>query len=111
MVYRQTNLDGGFYSLALVASERPVHMVHIKVFTLKVLDSLLACLPHLLWGVVRVVQFSSNPYIFPADFPLFQYFREGFANPFLVSIVAGAVKMSAYTMGNRASKSLSTCRA
>lgn len=90
------DLDWRVNCWALVACDRPVHQVLIKVFTLKVFDGFLACFPGIIRLVVRVVQLGSQPHVFSADFALFQDASQGFADHVLVAIVRSTVDMPAF---------------
>ena len=72
-----------------------MHVVHVKIFTLQVFDSLLTRLPYFIWGVVGVVQLACYPNVFPGKFAFVEYPGKSFADDLLVAIVGRAVDMPA----------------
>lgn len=91
----ETHFDWRFQCLAFVACEKPVHQLLIQIFTLKVFNGFLACIPNIIRRVIRVVQLAGHPHVFPADFALFQDTSKAFANHFLVAVVRSTVEMPA----------------
>ena len=86
-----TDLDGGLNLLALVACQRPVHQVQVQVFSLQLLDGLLASLSDT--AMVRIVQLASDPDILSRYFPLLEDIAECFPDYVLISVCRRTIDM------------------
>ena len=86
-------LNWGLNLLALIASQWPMHQVQVKIFSLKVLDSLLASLPDT--SVVRVVQLAGDPHILSRNLDFLEDAGERLAHSIFVAVGRRSVDVSA----------------